>query len=83
MKQELCMYADWGAESPIWDQHGDMVWLDSLPIDAELRQSLESWAAKYDEMWDEDDWNEEGKRLCTAVGESLGDAYVITWKGRD
>lgn len=58
----VVMRAEVGAESPLWDERGEMVWLDSLGLPPDLQHALTKWA---DVAWQGDDEviDAEGRRL--------------------
>ncbi len=60
----------------MWDEHGVMVWLDSLPLPAALQVALASWA---EVGWEGDDEriDEEGRRLYLQVVEALRPTEVV------
>ena len=66
------MFADYGAESPLWDERGTMVWLDQLPLSEGLRQDLSVWASRADKaQWDEvNEWGR-GIRQVPEMPENL------------
>ncbi len=72
----LVMRAEIGPESPLWDERGVMVWLDSLPLPRELQDALASWA---EVGWEGDDErsDEEGRRLYLQVVEALKPVEVV------
>ena len=74
--RRLVMRAEYGAESPLWDEDGAMAWLDSLPLPSELQEALAQWAAK---GWEAEDEavTAEGRRLYARVVGSLGGTEVV------
>ena len=74
--RRLVMRAEIGAESPFWDEDGVMVWLDSLPLPANLQDALTRWA---DKGWEGDDdaIAGEGRRLYAEVVERLAGTEVV------
>jgi hypothetical protein len=74
--RRLVMRPELGAESPIWDEQGVMVWLDSLPLPPELQHRLTKWA---EVGWEGDDdaVNAEGRRLYAEVVHALAPTDVV------
>jgi hypothetical protein len=62
------MRAEVGAESPIWTEQGEMVWLDQLPVGPELRDALVRWA---NDAWHHPS-SAEGEALHAQLREELG-----------
>lgn len=77
-RERLTMRPEIGAESPLWTVEGEMVWLDTLPLNATLRHQLGSWAS---EAWERDDHGlrAEGQRLFHEVARQLGPVYEIVF----
>ena len=78
----LVMRAEIGAESPLWDAAGDLVWLDSLPLPPQLQEELAEWA---DIAWERSDPAilREGKRLYGEVVQALRGRCRVVWDHSD
>ena len=74
----LVMRAEVGAESPLWDEKGDLVWLDSLPLSPQLQEELADWADIAWERWDEA-VQAQGKRLYGEVARALDGRCLVVW----
>ncbi len=68
--------AEAGAESPLWDEQGAMVWLDMLPLPPDLHDALARWANVGWEGGDEA-VDEEGRRLYLQVVDALRPIEVV------
>jgi hypothetical protein len=67
-----------GAESPLWDSRGHMVWLDSLPLPQPLQAHLAAWAAEASDL--DDGLSREGRRLFQQLGHYLrSPLYGVRW----
>lgn len=77
-RRQLWMRSEIGAESPFWDHNGHMVSLESLPLPALLRQSLERWTAT---AWESEDGDvrAEGLRLLEEVVGQLRATFRVVW----
>jgi len=76
--RRLVMRAEIGAESPLWDEEGDMVSLASLPLGSELQDALTKWADVGWEDPNQADTKAEGRRLYERVVDALG-ATLVLW----
>ena len=76
--EQLVMRPEIGAESPLWNDRGHMVWLAQLPLEPELRRRLEDWANRAGES-DCDAVTVEGRVLYADLTRQLADRYEVTW----
>jgi hypothetical protein len=90
----LKMFADYGAESPLWDDRGRMIQLDQLPLSDDLRRELAAWARRADwAEWDalnayaigqsheiDPDVRSDGMTLWLRTQEELGPGYLVEWR---
>lgn len=69
-----------GAESPLWEPSGSMVWLHTLGVPPSLVAECEAWAR---EAADDDtpELTRKGVELFNRLGELLGNRYRIAWEG--
>jgi len=79
----LWFYADYGAESPFWNDRREMVWLETLSLSEELQEALENWANRAADEWDDPKIIEEGDELFQRAGHELGSRYVLHRGPRD
>jgi len=68
-----------GAESPLWNEQGQMVWLDQLPLPQPLRDHLSAWAFDAFQTDDEEGLAGEGRRLLRQVEAYLPAQYKVIW----
>jgi hypothetical protein len=75
----LFFRAEDGAESPICNERGHMVWLEQLPLPEPLRAHLSAWA--FDAFQTDDDGGlaGEGRRLFRQAETYLRAGYTLTW----
>lgn len=78
--RRLRMRAAVGAESPLWTERGEMVWLDELPISEELQQALGRWAERV-LLQPMDQWEAEGDALHARLLGELGPDYEVVLEG--
>jgi hypothetical protein len=83
MPVELVFRPGIGAESPIWDNAGAMVWLDQLPLPVPLQAHLAAWAFSATTVDDDNGLSGEARRLYRQVESYLGDHYQIRWAWTD
>lgn len=74
----LMMRAEIGAESPLWTDRGEMVWLEELPLEPVLRRELQEWN---DLAWNSPDRviQARGRTLFDEAARQLGDGYELMW----
>ena len=69
-----------GAESPLWDASGFMVWLEAVGIPVALADECEAWARQAVDD-DTPELTRKGFELFNRLRELLGDRYLIAWEG--
>ena len=65
-----------GAESPLWTEHGLMIWLESMPITPRLRTRLEN-IARYAYNAESDEETADMIGAVTELREQLGPSVEI------
>lgn len=74
----LKMRAEVGAESPFWTERGEMVFLEDLAFDDELRDRLNRWAENA--AWEPNEASQIlGKALLSEAQRQLPEPYELVW----